>query len=291
MRVFAVGATGVLGGALVPMLVERGHRVTVLAPDRLEALPPEVARVRGGLLDDHIRLEELIAGDDAVVNLATSMPRNPAAPGAWRETSRIRGEGTSRLVTAARAAGVRRLVQMSITMAYPDGGDTWLTEDTPLDPDPARRAVVGPVAELESTLGAVSPSELAWTVLRGSRFAGSGTVQDTQRELLARGEMRIPGDGGSYVSMVHVADYARAVLAALEGDAAGRVLNVSDTPVTTGEYLTELARRTGCPPPEHDRDAAPDLPSQRVDSGAVLRELGWRPRHGIWPPADGRDGW
>lgn len=290
MRVFAVGATGVLGTVLVPLLLERGHRVTVMAPDRLEHVPAGAARVRAGLLDRGIDLAGLVAGHEAVVNLATSMPRDTAAPGAWAENTRIRREGTVRLVAAARAAGARSLVQMSITMAYADGGDAWLAEDTPFDPDPARGALVAPVVDLEAAVRGVPPTELAWTILRGARFAGAGTIQDTQRARLADGTLQIPADGRSFVSMVHVADYAAAVVAAVERAARGRVFNISDRPLRIGDYLTRLARATGAPLPGRAPESVPDLPSHRVDSGAAREELGWRPVRGVLPVPDPASG-
>ncbi|MDA2811412.1 NAD(P)-dependent oxidoreductase [Nocardiopsis sp. RSe5-2] len=290
MRIFAVGATGVLGGALVPELLGRGHRVTVMAPDRLDGVPDRAEAVAGDLLDAGTDLAPLVEGHDAVVNVATSMPRDPSRPGAWALAGRVRSEGTPRLVDAVRRASVGRMVQMSITMAYAPGGDRWLREDAPFDPDPARRALVGPVAEMEDAVTAVPPGELAWTVLRGARFVGPGTVQDAQRDLLSRGALSVPGEEGSYVSMVHVADFADAVVAAVERGLVGRVLNVADIPVRVGDYYRALAERTGTPAPPTDPGTAPDLPSHRVWSGAAGTELGWAPRRGVLPepvPAHG----
>lgn len=283
MRIFAVGATGVLGKSLVPVLLARGHEVTVMAPDRLEELPAQAIRVRAGLLDPGLRLSELVSGHDAVANLATSMPRDPAAPGAWEQNTRIRSQGTARLIDAVHRAGVGRLVQMSITMAYADGGDFWLDEDAPFDPDPAREAVVRPVAEMEAAVRALPPGETAWCILRGARFAGPGTFQDVQRDRLAQGALRVPGDGRAFVSMVHVADFADAVARALEWTPAGRVLNVADTPLPVAEYYTALAEANGYARPGQDPGAPHDLPSHRVDSRAARSVLGWKPERGVLP--------
>ncbi|GAA3765038.1 NAD-dependent epimerase/dehydratase family protein [Salinactinospora qingdaonensis] len=291
MRVFAIGATGVLGREVVPLLGKRGHEVTVMAPDRLEQLPDGVTKVRRGLLDDDLDLVSLLAGHDCVVNMATSMPRDFSAPGAWEENTRIRREGTRRLVEGLRSAGVSRLVQMSITMAYADGGHSWIGEDAAFDTDPAREAVVRPIAELESVVSRVPPAEVAWTILRAARFVGPGTLQDVQRQRLAQGALPIPGDGSSFLALVHVADFADAVVAAVEQGLAGQICNVADTPVQVGDYLQRLARLEGAPPPVYDPDLPPDMPSHRVDSSVARSRLGWRPRRGVLPKTGefGRD--
>lgn len=85
MRVFAIGATGVLGTALVPILLDRGHEVTVMSPgSRLDTVAAGAARVRAGLLDPDAgdRLTALLDGVDVVVNTATAIPRDFAARGA-----------------------------------------------------------------------------------------------------------------------------------------------------------------------------------------------------------------
>lgn len=279
MRVVAIGATGAAGAELVPLLLERGHELTVMAPGaRLDRLAPDVRRVRASLLDGDVRprLTRALAGADAVVNLATAVPRDLAAPGGWETNTRLRREGTLRVAQAARSAAVR-LVQMSITMAYPDGGDGWLDESTPLDPSPAREPLVEPVVALEAAIRALPVGEVPWTILRAARFVGPGTIQDIERRRLREGVLRVPGDGRSFLSMVHVGDFASAVVAALERGSAGVVLNVSDAPIRRGDYLTRLAAAEDAPAPTRAAGVDPDLPSQRVDSTAARRVLGWRP--------------
>jgi uncharacterized protein YbjT (DUF2867 family) len=188
MRVFVVGATGVLGRALVPLLLARGHAVRALvrSPERGRQLAEAGADVvPGDLLEPELaaRLPDLVAGCQAVIHAATAIPRDPAAPGAWDATTRLRTEGTRRLLDAALAAGARRYLQQSIVMAYPEGGDRRLDEATPLDDSPARAAVCAPVAAMEGMVRAADPERLGWCILRGGIFVGPGTGQD---KLIAR---------------------------------------------------------------------------------------------------------
>ncbi|WFE30110.1 NAD(P)-dependent oxidoreductase [Solwaraspora sp. WMMD791] len=286
MKAFVVGGTGLLGRHLVPMLIEEGHRVTVMSPgDRWGWLPDEVDRVRASLVAPGTPelLRTRLAGHDVVVNLASAVPADPTAPGAWQLNTQLRRDGTRVLLDAVRDIGVRRLVQMSISMVYADGGDRWLDESAPFDPDPARAGLVDPVVAMESAVTRHRPDELAWTVLRGGRFVGPGTLQDAQVAALRAGRLPVAGDGRSFVSMVHVRDYAAAVSAAVRAGAAGLVCNVCADPVRVADYLDTVARLVGAGRPRRDPAGRSELPSQRVSSARARCELGWRPRHGIWP--------
>ncbi|MEV0698166.1 NAD(P)-dependent oxidoreductase [Saccharopolyspora sp. NPDC050389] len=286
MHVFAIGASGVLGRHLVPMLLRRGHDVTAMAPgDRLDRLPGDARRVQASLLDP--AAGRLLATEfkdvDAVVNAATAVP--PTA-GSWEQNTALRSTGTTVVTGALREAGVGRFVQMSITMVYADGGDSPLTETAPLDDRPERATIVGPVQAMEAAVRELPTDEIAWSILRGGRFVGPATVQDQQRARLRAGQLPIPGDGRSWVAMVHARDYAEAVVGALERGCVGETLNVADEPVRVGDYYRDLARADGSPPPRQAPDEAAE-PSHRVSSEAARRLLDWSPVHGIWPVRDG----
>src|SRR5438874_650819 len=152
--------------------------------------------VPGDLLEPELptRLPDLMARCQAVIHAATAIPPDPAAPGAWDATTRLRTEGTRRLLDAALAAGAGRYLQQSIVMAYPDGGDRWLDEGTPLDDSPARAAVCAPVAAMEGMVRATDPERLGWCILRGGIFVGPGTGQDDLIARVRAGRVVVPGD-------------------------------------------------------------------------------------------------
>lgn len=293
MRVFVVGATGVIGRELLPLLVQAGHRVRALAR-RPDAVPlaghPAVEVVQGDLLAPDLagRLPALLDGCEAAMHLATAIPKDPTAPGAWEQNTRLRREGTRRLLDAALAAGVRRYLQQSIVMAYADGGDRWLDESAPFDASPAFTYRVGPVADMEAMVRAVPAGRLAWCILRGGSFVGPDSEQDRLLAELRAGHAVVPGDGSAFFSPVHWADFASACLAALEKAPPGSTFNVADEPLPYGEYLDRLAGLLGLPPPP--RDPRLSRVSQRVSSQAAREVLGWAPRHGLWPEP-GRRSW
>ena len=59
----------------------------------------------------------------------------------------LRTTGVANVVEAARTAGVRRVVQESVSMLYADQGDEWITEQSPVDITPMTEPMEGPGTE------------------------------------------------------------------------------------------------------------------------------------------------
>ncbi|WP_395309929.1 NAD(P)H-binding protein [Mycobacterium sp. AMU20-3851] len=114
-RCLVTGATGYIGGNLVPVLLERGHQVRALArrPAKLDDRPwrdrVEVAR---GDLGDPESLTTAFADTDVVYYLVHSM-------GTSADFVKEEAEAARNVVAAARSAGVRRIVYLS--GLHPDG--------------------------------------------------------------------------------------------------------------------------------------------------------------------------
>ncbi|HEY0814209.1 MAG TPA: NAD(P)H-binding protein, partial [Pseudonocardia sp.] len=133
MHVLVAGATGAVGRRIVPLLLERGHRVTGLTRSTARAkdlrsagAEAVVADVVGG---SAVTAAVRAAAPDVVMHQLTDLSDEDRAANA-----RLRVVGTRNLVDAARAAGVRRIVAQSIAFGYEDGPNP-ATEDTPLRPD------------------------------------------------------------------------------------------------------------------------------------------------------------
>lgn len=108
MRVLVTGATGYVGGRLVPKLLERGHTVRVVARDRhrLDDVPwsTDVDIVEGDLLntDDVARA---VDGQEVVYYLVHSMTSSGDFEALERQVANT-------VATAARDAGVSRIVYL-----------------------------------------------------------------------------------------------------------------------------------------------------------------------------------
>jgi len=281
VTVLVAGATGVLGRALIPLLIADRHRVRAIARHASTAdLPAEVEAIDADLLEDD--LLELVRPCDAVIHIATAIPSDPSAVGAWRATARLRTEGTRRLLNAALASRVRRYVQQSIVMAYRDGGDAWLDETAPLDDSRERAGICRPVIEMEAMIRAVPPRVLAWTILRGGSFVGAGQGEQTLIDRLRTGDATVAGDGSNYVSLVNVADMASAVAASLQSAPAGSTFNIVDEPLRYGDYVDALSDLIGVTRPRR-AVKLPLPPSWRCTNRAALTALRWMPRERIWP--------
>ena len=287
MKVAVMGATGVLGRAAIPALLAAGHVVRAAARDEAKAnlLRRLGAEPVSAELFDAPGLRTLIAGADAVVNLATRIPALATMwrAAAWRQNDRIRGEGARLLVDAALDGGVRVVVQESVTFVYRDRGDEWIDEASPLASGAARLNSAF-IAEREAARFA-GPDRRG-VVLRFSTLYGPdapGTI-DIAR-LVRRRLFPIAGDGRQYYSSIHAEDAGAAIAASL--GATSGVYNVGDDePLRMAVYVRGIADALGASRPRHLPAALVRLlgaeflllRSQRV-SNARLRALGWRPRY------------
>lgn len=287
MRVFIVGATGVLGRAVVPRLLAKGDEVVALVRSLERAQPiagPGVELFEGDLLQEAPeRLRAMLDGCDVAAHLATALRPGSPGLGTTNTNAALRIDGTRRLLEAVLAAGVPRYIQQSIALAYIDGDDSWLDENTPFYEPANPGGAAQPVVAMEGMVRAL-PDTVAWLVLRGGSFVGPGTRQDDVIAGLRNGSLRVPGDGQNWVSFVHTEDYADAIVAAIQSSVSKAIFNVTDEPVRNGDYLDRLAALLGLPPPERDA-TVPRPRSYRCSSAAARKALGWEPVIGIWPAA------
>ena len=108
MRVLVTGATGYLGGRLVPRLIEAGHSVRVLVrnPRKLRDVPwSDDVEVIVGDLTDADSLVDAVNGVDALYYLVHAM----GAAGDFEKTEKL---SATNVAHAAKKAGVSRIVYL-----------------------------------------------------------------------------------------------------------------------------------------------------------------------------------
>jgi nucleoside-diphosphate-sugar epimerase len=291
VKVFVTGATGVLGRVAVRALLDDGHHVTGLARRRdkaefLHALGASPAFVH---LFDVDQLTETLHGFDAVCNLATHIPIGAAGlrRGSWRINDRLRTEGSRSVATAAEAAGVRRLVQESVSSLYADGGESWITETSPL----AVTRILEPAAVAESNATAFSSLSREAVVLRFGEVVGDDPATRWLIERARGGRPIGLGRPDNWAHLVHPEDAGSAVAAALA--APGGVYNVGADPVRRGAMLgviAEVVNRStvGFLPRLVERMAGERLEpltrSHRISSARLHEVTGWKPAHPVFDP-------
>ncbi len=273
MRVAIIGGTGVLGAHVVPRLLERGHDVQVLGtrPDSVRRLERLGARGFTGSIFEPATLLPALAGCDAALHLATSVPRPGAKPD-FTMNDRIRREGIQCLLSVCAKAQITRLVVQSIAMLHADPDRGWADENSPIHP----HLVTASAADMEKM---VRDSALDWRIVRGGLFYGPRTGSDEEwRELVRKNQLVAPGDGGDYVSLVHVSDMAEATVLATLAQTGKFIVNaVDDYPVTYAELYGHIAKLEGREAPASG--AALRIPSFRVRNDEAKSRLGWRPHY------------
>lgn len=107
--ILLTGGTGVVGSALLPMLLDQGHDVRCLVRDP-RRLGADRVRVQLSLADlgDPRGLRHAVRGVDTVIHLAAAMRDQPP-----RKVEEITALGTHRLLAAAERAGVKRFIFFS----------------------------------------------------------------------------------------------------------------------------------------------------------------------------------
>jgi dihydroflavonol-4-reductase len=243
-RIFVTGGSGVIGGALVERLVQRGDEVLALA--RSDAAVAAVQKrgakpVRGDALDadalargmEGCELAFHVAGVNA---LCVKDPEN---------MRRVNVDGAVLAVKAAKRVGVPRLVHTSsaATVGEEPGAigneDTvhrgWFLSTYEQTKTEGERAALAAAAEIGQDVVSVNPSSVQ----------GPGRASGTGRILLAFLDGRLRVFVQTYVSMVDIGDCVDGHLLAAERGVAGERYVLNGMTLTISEALALAADVAG----------------------------------------------
>lgn len=254
------GAAGVLGQRLLPLL-DGSTRVVALDVREPERRTPQLEFHRIDLATADVK--PLLEGVDVIVHLAAIT--DPILDDTLM--ARVNVGGTRRLLEAASAVGVQRIVRVSTAAVYGaySNNPVPISEDAALRPNSGFTPAIH-AAEVERLLGEWRDDHpgVSLTVLRAAPVCAPGHNQLATRLLAGRPPLRLRGDAPP-IQVVHADDVASALALVVRESLSG-VYNVA-----ADGWLDAAAVA----------DLLDGRPSVAVSPELVGRFIGWLWRSGV----------
>lgn len=217
MRIFVTGATGFIGAHFVECALEAGHSVVGLYRSESQKQKPilEALRARGAIMQkgdvlDPASLQEAIAGADCVCHFAAAF-RESGANEAFFDRMNI--EGTTNVLKAAQAAGVKRFVHCSTAGIHGQRVQGVIDEATPVRPWNSYER--SKVASEEQVRKLAAEAGMEYVILRPTAVYGPRDERlHKMFSSVAKGRFPLFGRGEGRRHMVFVSDLADAFLRA-----------------------------------------------------------------------------
>ena len=218
--ILLTGATGTLGKALLPRLVDSGRPVRALVrdPRRLGRQRVDVQLTLGDLarLGDSRLRRQALRGVDTVVHLAAAIRDQPGAP-----VEEVTGLATARLLRAAEQAGVERFVFFSAIGATEFQRTRFFRAKALAE----RAVAASPLATAVFAPSIIYDRDDPWVTI--------------MRRLALLPLLPISGSGQAAFEPIWARDAAACVIAALDREASGR-FELAGPEVLTYERIARL---------------------------------------------------
>jgi UDP-glucose 4-epimerase len=229
MRALVTGGAGFIGSNLVDLLRAEGHDVVVLddlTSGYAENLSGDAEFIEGDVSASGVA-EAAASGCDVIFHLAASVGNTRSIDNPVRD-SEVNVIGTLRVLEAARANGIKRVVASSSAGIFGELKTLPIAEDHPQDPDSpygASKLAAEKMCLVYNKLYGMSNVALRYFNVYGTRqrFDAYGNVIPIFAERMLRNQpVTIYGDGEQTRDFVNVADVAQAnYRAGVSRDAAG----------------------------------------------------------------------
>lgn len=218
MKLAITGGTGFVGSHLVDVALAAGHELSALT--RRDQPPRDNLAWIAGDLSDRAALEQLVDGADAIIHVAGVISGHNAAAFELGNVG-----GTLSMLAAATAGGVQRFVHVSSLAAR----------------EPKLSLYGESKCRAEQL---VHGSGLDWAIVRPPAVYGPGDKETLELFRMARlGLMLMPARG--HISVIHVDDLARLLLALADYSAPSGILVEPDDGKSGGWTHRQFAKALG----------------------------------------------
>lgn len=241
-RILVTGATGLVGGVLVPALVSRGYAVNALSRYKRDSELPNVRFFQWDIAANNVDAS-CLDGVCAIIHLAgeniAALPWSNTRKRLLRD-SRIRSIlMLYDLLRQRKDHEVTTVVSASASGYYGDRGDEWITEDKP----PASDFLGTTCKDWEHTVGEGRALGLRTVSLRsGVILSAQGGIFSKFAGFVKKGLGTVPGTGKQWVSWIHIADAVAMYIFALEHNGIHGVYNMAaPAQVTFSTFVRSIA--------------------------------------------------
>jgi UDP-glucose 4-epimerase len=290
-KVTVTGGAGFIGSNLVDRLLQDGHQVSIV-DNFLTGRAQNIAHTLGRItlhrtdIRDLPALRTAFAGADYVLHLAAlpSVPRSVKDP---HTTHEIGATGTLNVLTAARDAGVKRVVYSSSSSIYGDNPAPHKHEaltPNPLSPYGASKILGEYYCRQFWQLYGLETVSLRYFNVFGPRqdpnSEYSAVIPKFAALMLQGRQPTIFGDGTQSRDFTYVENVVQANIAAMTAPcAAGESINVANGDrITLNQLVSTLNRVLGTSiAPIHGKPRPGDILHSCADNAKARRLLGYAP--------------
>lgn len=285
LHILVTGGAGYIGSVLVPKLLEKGYRVTVLdlllfGDDTLAgvAVHPCLAVVRGDIRNTAL-VGDLLAGNrfDTIIHLA-AISNDPSSELDPDLTRSINLEALDHIMHAAKQNGVSRFIYASSASVYGLKDTPDVTEDLSLEPITIYAKYK---AEGEKILNSLVDDHFCGVSVRAATVCGYSprlrldlTINILSYHALTKGKIRVFG-GSQMRPNIHIqdlTDFYVALVSIPANNINGKAFNVSRSNATVLE-LAEMIRKEINPDLNIEIVPTTDTRSYHLSTEKVQKEL------------------
>ncbi len=239
MKILVVGATGFVGKTLLPLLVEKGHKIIVLTRDA------ETAKVRLPVACKIIEWEKGFLRNEEGIEVVINLCGENVASGFWTKKKK-------QTIYDSRVVSTRNLVEFFRKNTNPI--KTWISASAigiyensivPNESSPSGQGFLAKVCkDWEEETFKVKDLNIRAVVFRIGMVLGfDGGAMEKFLPLFKIGLGGNIGDGNQWISWIHVRDLAGLIVEAIDDISyEGPINAVSPNPVTNRDFTFTLAK-------------------------------------------------